>query len=68
MVGKRKRVEAVGYMRTSSAANVGKDKDSERRQRTAIEGYALCRRRWPRKAYPARRIARTFGQGSGSFA
>jgi DNA invertase Pin-like site-specific DNA recombinase len=27
-------------MRTSSAANVGADKDSEKRQRTAIEGYA----------------------------
>jgi hypothetical protein len=40
MAGKRKRVEAVGYMRTSSAANVGTDKDSEKRQRAAIEGYA----------------------------
>jgi DNA invertase Pin-like site-specific DNA recombinase len=27
-------------MRTSSAANVGRDKDSEKRQRAAIEGYA----------------------------
>jgi len=27
-------------MRTSSAANVGTDKDSEKRQRAAIEGYA----------------------------
>jgi DNA invertase Pin-like site-specific DNA recombinase len=40
MASKRKRVEAVGYMRTSSAANVGADKDSEKRQRAAIEGYA----------------------------
>ena len=40
MAGKRKRVEAIGYMRTSSAANVGRDKDSEKRQRAAIEGYA----------------------------
>jgi DNA invertase Pin-like site-specific DNA recombinase len=40
MTGKRKRVEAIGYMRTSSAANVGRDKDSEKRQRAAIEGYA----------------------------
>jgi Resolvase, N terminal domain len=40
MAGIRKRVEAVGYMRTSSAANVGADKDSEKRQRAAIEGYA----------------------------
>ena len=33
-------LKAVGYMRTSSAANVGPDKDSEKRQRAAIEGYA----------------------------
>lgn len=32
--------EAVGYMRTSSATNVGADKDSEKRQRAAIEAYA----------------------------
>jgi DNA invertase Pin-like site-specific DNA recombinase len=37
---KRKRVEAVGYVRTSSAANIGPDKDSEQRQRAAIDGYA----------------------------
>lgn len=35
-----KRVEAIGYMRTSSAANVGDGKDSEARQRKAIEAYA----------------------------
>ncbi len=35
-----KRVEAVAYIRTSSAANVGADKDSEKRQRTTIESYA----------------------------
>src|SRR5215813_2373009 len=40
MVRKGKRVEAVAYMRTSSAANVGEGKDSERRQRAAIESYA----------------------------
>jgi DNA invertase Pin-like site-specific DNA recombinase len=40
MASKRNRVEAIGYMRTSSAANVGADKDSEKRQRAAIEGYA----------------------------
>jgi hypothetical protein len=40
MTRKRKRVEAIGYMRTSSAANVGRDKDSGKRQRAAIEGYA----------------------------
>jgi len=27
-------------LRTSSAANVGVDRDSERRQRTALQGYA----------------------------
>src|ERR1700738_4601137 len=32
--------KAVAYMRTSSATNVGADKDSERRQRSAIEAYA----------------------------
>lgn len=31
---------AFGYMRTSSASNVGVDKDSEKRQRAAIEGWA----------------------------
>jgi DNA invertase Pin-like site-specific DNA recombinase len=30
------RVKAVGYLRTSSAANVGADKDSDKRQRAAI--------------------------------
>lgn len=33
-------IEAVAYMRTSSATNVGIDKDSEKRQRAAIESYA----------------------------
>lgn len=32
--------EAVAYMRTSSATNVGADKDSEVRQRAGISGYA----------------------------
>jgi DNA invertase Pin-like site-specific DNA recombinase len=40
MSAKRNRVEAIGYMRTSSAANVGADKDSEARQRKAIEAHA----------------------------
>jgi len=35
-----KRKPTVGYIRTSSAANVGEDKDSDRRQRLAIEGFA----------------------------
>jgi DNA invertase Pin-like site-specific DNA recombinase len=32
--------KAVAYLRTSSATNVGGDKDSEKRQRAAIEAYA----------------------------
>jgi DNA invertase Pin-like site-specific DNA recombinase len=41
MRGQRKNLgKAVGYMRTSSATNVGTDKDSEKRQRVAIEGFA----------------------------
>ena len=31
---------ALAYLRTSSAANVGADKDSDRRQREAIQGFA----------------------------
>ena len=31
---------AVAYLRTSSAANVGADKDSDKRQRSAIEAFA----------------------------
>jgi DNA invertase Pin-like site-specific DNA recombinase len=34
---------AVGYLRTSSASNVGEDKDSERRQRREIEAFAKAR-------------------------
>jgi DNA invertase Pin-like site-specific DNA recombinase len=33
-------VKAVSYLRTSSAANVGSDKDSDKRQRAAIEAFA----------------------------
>jgi DNA invertase Pin-like site-specific DNA recombinase len=40
MARKAKHVEAVAYIRTSSAANVGADKDSDKRQRAAIEGFA----------------------------
>jgi DNA invertase Pin-like site-specific DNA recombinase len=36
----RKRIAAVAYLRTSSAANVGPDKDSDKRQRAAITAYA----------------------------
>ncbi|WP_162815876.1 recombinase family protein, partial [Microvirga aerophila] len=32
--------KAVAYLRTSSGANVGADKDSEKRQRAAIEAFA----------------------------
>ena len=35
---------AVAYYRTSSAANVGADKDSERRQREAVAAYARAAR------------------------
>lgn len=37
---KRQRKPAIGYTRTSSAANVGEDKDSVSRQRKAIQAYA----------------------------
>jgi DNA invertase Pin-like site-specific DNA recombinase len=40
MARKRNLVQAVGYLRTSSATNAGQDKDSEKRQRLAIERYA----------------------------
>ena len=40
MARKTKRLEALGYMRTSSATNVGADKDSDKRQGAAIERYA----------------------------
>jgi DNA invertase Pin-like site-specific DNA recombinase len=36
-MGKR---QAISYYRTSSAANVGTDKDSQRRQKEAVETYA----------------------------
>jgi DNA invertase Pin-like site-specific DNA recombinase len=36
----KKRVEAVAYLRTSSATNVGADKDSDKRQREAIQAFA----------------------------
>ena len=40
MPRKQNLVPAVGYLRTSSAANVGADKDSDKRQRAAIEAFA----------------------------
>jgi hypothetical protein len=40
MTTKRKsQIEAVAYMRTSSASNVGTDKDSDKRQRAAITAF-----------------------------
>jgi DNA invertase Pin-like site-specific DNA recombinase len=35
--------QVVAYMRTSSATNVGADKDSEQRQRSAIEAFAKAK-------------------------
>jgi DNA invertase Pin-like site-specific DNA recombinase len=40
MARKGKLIQAVAYMRTSSATNAGADKDSEHRQRRATAGYA----------------------------
>jgi DNA invertase Pin-like site-specific DNA recombinase len=37
--------QAIAYLRTSSAANAGPDKDSDKRQRSAIEAYAK-REKW----------------------
>jgi DNA invertase Pin-like site-specific DNA recombinase len=34
------KIPAIAYLRTSSAANVGADKDSDRRQREAIQAFA----------------------------
>jgi hypothetical protein len=34
------RIDAIAYLRTSSAANVGSDKDSDKRQRAAIASFA----------------------------
>ena len=36
----REPIKAVAYLRTSSAANVGTDKDSDKRQRAAIAAFA----------------------------
>ena len=35
-------VKAFAYLRTSSATNVGADKDSDKRQRAAINAYAAA--------------------------
>lgn len=36
----KKMTEAVAYLRTSSATNVGQDKDSDKRQLAAIHAFA----------------------------
>jgi DNA invertase Pin-like site-specific DNA recombinase len=40
MAKRAEKVKAVAYLRTSSGANVGGDRDSDKRQREAIERYA----------------------------
>jgi DNA invertase Pin-like site-specific DNA recombinase len=40
MASAQKKRPAIAYLRTSSAANVGADKDSDKRQREAIEAFA----------------------------
>jgi DNA invertase Pin-like site-specific DNA recombinase len=40
----KKMIPAVSYLRTSSASNVGTDKDSDKRQRAAIEAFAKAAR------------------------
>jgi DNA invertase Pin-like site-specific DNA recombinase len=39
-ISRKKATPEIAYLRTSSAANVGADKDSEHRQRQAIEAFA----------------------------
>jgi DNA invertase Pin-like site-specific DNA recombinase len=39
-VARKEKIKAVAYVRTSSAANVGTDKDSGKRQRAAVEAFA----------------------------
>src|SRR5215475_5976621 len=39
-VTSKAKIPAISYLRTSSAANVGADKDSDRRQREAIQAFA----------------------------
>ena len=39
-MSRKKTTPALAYLRTSSAANVGPDKDSDRRQRDAIRAFA----------------------------
>jgi DNA invertase Pin-like site-specific DNA recombinase len=40
VMSSKAKIHAIAYLRTSSAANVGADKDSDRRQREAIQAFA----------------------------
>jgi DNA invertase Pin-like site-specific DNA recombinase len=42
-MARKEKVKAIAYLRTSSATNVGADKDSDKRQRAAIEAFAKAR-------------------------
>jgi DNA invertase Pin-like site-specific DNA recombinase len=48
-----KKPQAVAYYRTSSAGNVGADKDSQRRQAEAVEAYAKGRNELVKTFYDA---------------
>ena len=39
-MSRKNRTPAIAYLRTSSATNVGADRDSDKRQRKAIEAFA----------------------------
>ena len=54
------RTNAVAYLRTSSAANVGADKDSDKRQRAAIQGYARRGGYEPHFSCPSRWLSRVY--------
>jgi DNA invertase Pin-like site-specific DNA recombinase len=45
-MARKELVQAVAYLRTSSAANTGADKDSGKRQRAAIEAFAQSAGFW----------------------
>jgi hypothetical protein len=40
IMARKNRTAALAYLRTSSSTNVGADKDSDKRQRMAIEAFA----------------------------
>ena len=43
LVMSRKKLQAIAYLRTSSATNAGPDKDSDKRQRAAVAAFAKAR-------------------------